>query len=778
MADEDDPGLGLRAALSHLDLAVANMVMQTQQQALEEEVSSVLREHGAALTDLARSTSHAPVQVPSYLSRSGSSTAVDATSRGALRRGASTTSIDAAVTATLRHGSGTVDLDDILETVHEHKWVCIEPGAERSTEPGAERSTSRGNIYHYNSAQSESSHVTTLADMEIRRMALRTIFSKLCGKHNSVNGQSLREALVEEGIPESVLVELAQVLNDGAVDQTAWFDAVDSLSDDIAGALTSVPIHKTIMEMKTRSSAVVLAPPEVVVPRFMVHHLSTPRSVWDMFMTFLLLYVAFVLPFRYGFLKAEADREPLDNLDQYLDWFFVADIIFNFRTTYSNEEGIEVVKPWLVARHYLRTWFVIDLVSSVPYDQMANGLPGLQPMKLLKVGKVSKVFKVLRVARVLRINSTIQNSMEMIALSSTFTALVNLSLLLLLTFVLCHWVACFMAVSGEGFTRDYVGDSPFEQYLAAFYWAMTTLTTVGYGDMIPTNNWERFYAVLAMILGCGFYGYILGNISFFVHHKNINERAFIDRMGLVQAWLSYHGLPRETSRRILRHFKMLLRQKAAIDEVAIMNDLSPELAKEVSEILIPSEIRHAKVFKGLQTTMLSHIARIVRQHTSAANTLIVDRGSQGVGMFMIHQGQARLDHWRTASTASSEAQESLAAYAMLEAEDTWGEEILLGITSHYKYSVQCVTEVTLLVLPVDRFRQTFSHYRDALNAMRKNYTGKEREKSRSAKHHYGRSSIFATPGVLPPHFADTVLDYFDDITQRIKWLEFEVARPR
>ena len=46
---------------------------------------------------------------------------------------------------------------------------------------------------------------------------------------------------------------------------------------------------------------------------------------------------------------------------------------------------------------------------------------------------------------------------------------------------------------------------------AYLYWSMTTLTTVGYGDLIPGSDRERAYTCVAMVVGGGFYGYIIGD---------------------------------------------------------------------------------------------------------------------------------------------------------------------------------------------------------------------------------------------------------------------------
>jgi hypothetical protein len=50
-------------------------------------------------------------------------------------------------------------------------------------------------------------------------------------------------------------------------------------------------------------------------------------------------------------------------------------------------------------------------------------------------------------------------------------------------------------------------------YIAALYWTFTTITTVGYGDLIPQATVERLYAIFAMIFGTGLFGYIISTIT-------------------------------------------------------------------------------------------------------------------------------------------------------------------------------------------------------------------------------------------------------------------------
>ena len=58
-----------------------------------------------------------------------------------------------------------------------------------------------------------------------------------------------------------------------------------------------------------------------------------------------------------------------------------------------------------------------------------------------------------------------------------------------------------------------IDDSKASLYMFAFYWAITTLTTVGLGDVNAGTDAERFICILWMMFGVGFYSFTVGSIS-------------------------------------------------------------------------------------------------------------------------------------------------------------------------------------------------------------------------------------------------------------------------
>ena len=86
----------------------------------------------------------------------------------------------------------------------------------------------------------------------------------------------------------------------------------------------------------------------------------------------LVFYVSLALPYQVAFLMDYMDSG-LSIMDFFIDCFFLADIVVNFRTAILHD-GELVSNPYAVAREYMRLWFWLDLISSIPFDWFLGGL--------------------------------------------------------------------------------------------------------------------------------------------------------------------------------------------------------------------------------------------------------------------------------------------------------------------------------------------------------------------------------------------------------------------
>lgn len=67
-------------------------------------------------------------------------------------------------------------------------------------------------------------------------------------------------------------------------------------------------------------------------------------------------------------------------------------------------------------------------------------------------------------------------------------------------------------------------DSLYDTYVLSLYWSITTIVTVGYGDMIPMNSSERITNILIMLIGCGVFAHSIDSIVNVIKRLNHNEK--------------------------------------------------------------------------------------------------------------------------------------------------------------------------------------------------------------------------------------------------------------
>lgn len=123
-------------------------------------------------------------------------------------------------------------------------------------------------------------------------------------------------------------------------------------------------------------------------------------SVWN----------CFTLPVDIAFEPEEFESIGMVVFNHLIDIVFAFDIIINFRTTYIEEKtGYEVVKPRIIARNYVRSRFVIDLLATIPFDTVFLGILGRKISDKLSLLSLLKLFRVLRLSKIITYMNASEN---------------------------------------------------------------------------------------------------------------------------------------------------------------------------------------------------------------------------------------------------------------------------------------------------------------------------------------------------------------------------------
>lgn len=74
---------------------------------------------------------------------------------------------------------------------------------------------------------------------------------------------------------------------------------------------------------------------------------------------------------------------------------------------------------------------------------------------------------------------------------------------------------------------DFHSESLWNRYVASMYWSITTLTTVGYGDMHAVNTREMVFTTFYMLFNLGLTAYLIGNMTNLVVHGTSRTRKYV-----------------------------------------------------------------------------------------------------------------------------------------------------------------------------------------------------------------------------------------------------------
>lgn len=102
-------------------------------------------------------------------------------------------------------------------------------------------------------------------------------------------------------------------------------------------------------------------------PPHIILHYCAFKTTWDWVILILTFYTAIMVPYNVSF-KTKQNNVTWLVVDSIVDVIFLVDIVLNFHTTFVGPAGEVISDPKLIRMNYLKTWFVIDLLSCLPYD--------------------------------------------------------------------------------------------------------------------------------------------------------------------------------------------------------------------------------------------------------------------------------------------------------------------------------------------------------------------------------------------------------------------------
>ncbi|XP_077757106.1 potassium/sodium hyperpolarization-activated cyclic nucleotide-gated channel 3 isoform X3 [Canis aureus] len=361
---------------------------------------------------------------------------------------------------------------------------------------------------------------------------------------------------------------------------------------------------------------------------WIIHPYSDFRFYWDLIMLLLMVGNLIVLPVGITFFKEE-NSPPWIVFNVLSDTFFLLDLVLNFRTGIVVEEGAEILlAPRAIRSRYLRTWFLVDLISSIPVDYIflvveleprldAEVYKTARALRIVRFTKILSLLRLLRLSRLIRYIHQWEEIFHMTYdLASAVVRIFNLIGMMLL---LCHWDGCLQ------FLVPMLQDFPPDCWVSINH----MVAPVGMPDVWLT--------MLSMIVGATCYAMFIGHATALIQSLDSSRRQYQEKYKQVEQYMSFHKLPADTRQRIHEYYEHRYQGKM-FDEESILGELSEPLREEIINFTCRGLVAHMPLFAHADPSFVTAVLTKLRFEVFQPGDLVVREGSVGRKMYFIQHG--------------------------------------------------------------------------------------------------------------------------------------------
>ena len=205
-----------------------------------------------------------------------------------------------------------------------------------------------------------------------------------------------------------------------------------------------------------------------------------------------------------------------------------------------------------------------------------------------------------------------------------------------------------------------------DTYISALYWSVTTITTVGYGDLVPVTSGEKIFVIFSVAVGAVTYVFFFpvthsltphsipkditktktlehrygSVISTFVAASaasNLKKSQVQSRLDAIVRYMRERKYPRPLFKKVFSYFRHFY-DRVALDESAILNDLSENLRVEVATYMSWRAFRGNELFKTVEIKYLTMILLMTKPVRRGTNEILYRSGDVGLEMYIVSSG--------------------------------------------------------------------------------------------------------------------------------------------
>ena len=238
---------------------------------------------------------------------------------------------------------------------------------------------------------------------------------------------------------------------------------------------------------------------------------------------FLAIYNWFAIPVQFAFNPDFSNHPAYIAVDSMINLIFIIDVIINFRTTFIHKvTGEEIIDAKKIAINYIKSRFLIDLIASIPFDNIADIFIPTGNTSTLNLITLLKLFRVLRLGRlisIMKVKDDIKLSLR----------LLKLVFFLALYLHFQGWLWYYIVIKDKTWTPPINYNYPDEYFYSEnlsykyFTCLYQSVQIFAGGDIGPITKFQLAYWSFFIMIGAIINANLFGQLA--VIFSNLNRKA-------------------------------------------------------------------------------------------------------------------------------------------------------------------------------------------------------------------------------------------------------------
>jgi CRP-like cAMP-binding protein len=429
----------------------------------------------------------------------------------------------------------------------------------------------------------------------------------------------------------------------------------------------------------------------------MPHHKY--KMCWDVLIFFLLLWILIRLPWRVAFDESNGVL-PMDIVT---DIIFAVDIILTFLTAYEDWRGSLVTDLDAIARNYVKGWFWLDLLATFPFYLILDSSTG----QLSKFAKLPKLVRLIRLVRLLRLFRARRFAAYLVRLEHSprmHPGILRIMRLFIVSMFFIHFAGCMWYFLGDyqfddenswifrvwNVDEQVADDGRFERYFTCIYYVISTLATVGFGDIHPQTSAELMFTSSLMLIGTSMIAFVTAAAASILATFDQQNQFVREKMQHLRIFCNGFKLEKDLTRRLVDSMGTTWRRAVAMrtDWTELLAEMPKQIRGEVARHMYSDLLFHSLFFQVFDDAELfvadivCHLVPLVVHY----GEYISRKGEDVSDWYIIQEGEV---------SAVSSANHNMVYYS-LGAGESFGE-ISLFLTQKWESSMRVSSEECLLL---------------------------------------------------------------------------------